>query len=153
MEYSESQKWRWYKSSRRTVGHRWNNPQMLVHITSITTIPTSWWVNPLQICHIFEKKVTKHSLYRPLHLVNFWSPKCRKCQFRGLRNANFDGGESPRTTLKGCRHSYFDTHPPPPRWKIVPTALWTFPSNHLLGCVSFHRLYYCVIQAVQNTHM
>ena len=80
---------------------------MLVHLTSITTITNKPAVNPLQICHIFERKVTKHSLFRPLHFVNFQSPKCRKCQFRALKNANVYGEESPRITLNECRHSYF----------------------------------------------
>ena len=56
---------------------------------------------------VSRKNVTKHSLFRSLHFVNFCSPKCRKYHFRGLRNAKFPVGQSPRTPLKGCRHSYF----------------------------------------------
>ena len=84
-----------YNSSGRTVGHRWNNPQMLVDITSITTITNKLTVNILQIFTVSRKNVNKHSLFRPLHFVNSCSPKCRNCHFRGLRNAHFDGEEPP----------------------------------------------------------
>ena len=130
---------------------------MLVHLTSITTITNKRAVNPLQICHIFEKKVTKHSLYRPLHLVNFWSPKCRKCQFRGLRNTNFDGGESPRTTLKGCRHSYFDTHPPLPDEKSFLrhcTRTLNFPFKSPAGVREFSQtLLLCNSSCTEYTYV
>ena len=130
------------------IGHRRNNPQILVHMTSITTIPTSSRSTHCRFV-IFSRNVI-FSLFRPLHFVNFCSPKCRKFQFKDLRNANFDGEESPWTTLKGWRHSYFAPVEKSSLRHCLRT--WTFPSNHLPGRMSFHWLYCCVIQAVQNIH-
>ena len=102
----------------RTIGHRWNNPPMLVDITSITTITNKLAVKPIADLPQFrEKNVCKHSLFRLLHFVNFCSPKCRKCHFRVLRNAKFPG-PSYKSVVTAIL---------PPRWKIVPTALlWVY---------------------------
>ena len=53
----------------RTIGHRWNNPPMLVDITSITTITNNLAVNTLQICHNFEKKMSLNTPYLDFYIL------------------------------------------------------------------------------------
>ena len=95
----------------RTVGHRWNSPQMLVDITNITTITNKLAVIA-NLSQFREKNVTKHSLFRPLHFLNF-------CP----RNAGNTISEVSEM------HNFSGENPPDPpkwkiKWKIVPTALF-----------------------------